>query len=69
MHNASVLAYADDITLIPPSMTGLRKMSTICEQYGSEYDILFNGSKNYHGILNSNNVIQSDWSKKIGTFT
>ena len=26
-------------------MTGLRKMSSICEQYASEYDILFNGSK------------------------
>ena len=34
-----------DITLISPSMTGLRKMSSICEQYASEYDILFNGSK------------------------
>ena len=27
-------------------MTGLRKMSSICEQYASEYDILFNRSKN-----------------------
>ena len=33
------------ITLISPSMTGLRKMSNICEQYASEYDILFNGRK------------------------
>ena len=39
------LAYADDITLISPNMTGLRKMSSICEQYASEYDILFNRSK------------------------
>ena len=44
-HYAGALAYADDITLISPSMTGLRKMSGICEQYASEYDILFNGSK------------------------
>ena len=44
-HYAGALAYADDITLISPSMTGLRKMSDICEQYASEYDILFNGSK------------------------
>ena len=44
-HYACALAYADDITLISPSMTGLRKMSSICEQYASEYDILFNGSK------------------------
>ena len=26
-------------------MAGLRKMSSICEQCASEYDILFNGSK------------------------
>ena len=44
-HYAGALAYADDITLMSPSMTGLRKMSSICEQYASEYDILFNGSK------------------------
>ena len=44
-HYAGALAYADDVTLISPSMTGLKKMSSICEQYASEYDILFNGSK------------------------
>ena len=44
-HYAGALAYADDITLKSPSMTGLRKMSSICEQYASEYDILFNRSK------------------------
>ena len=44
-HYAGALAYAGDITLISPSMTGSRKMSSICEQYASEYDILFNGSK------------------------
>ena len=43
-HYAGALAYADDITLISPSMTGLRKMSSICEQYASEYDSLFNRS-------------------------
>ena len=44
-HYAGALAYADDITLISPSMTGLRKMSSICEQFASEFDILFNRSK------------------------
>ena len=44
-HYAGALAYADDITLISPSMTGFKKMSSICEQYASDYDILFNGSK------------------------
>ena len=44
-HYAGALAYADDITLISPNITGLRKKSSICEQYASAYNILFNGSK------------------------
>ena len=44
-HYDGDLAFADDTTLLSPSMTGLRKISSICEQYASEYDILFNGSK------------------------
>ena len=42
-HYPGALACADDIKLISPSMTGLRKMN--CEQYASDYDILFNRSK------------------------
>ena len=45
-HYAGALAYADDITLILPSMTGLRKMSSICELYASVNNILFSGSNN-----------------------
>ena len=44
-HYAGALAYADDIALISPSMTDLRKMSSICKQYASESDVLLNGSK------------------------
>ena len=45
-HYAGTFAYADDITLMLQIMTGLRKMSCICEQYASEYDILFNEFNN-----------------------
>ena len=48
-HYAGAPAHADDITLMSPSMTGLRRMGSICEHYASEYDILFNGSK--HKLL------------------
>ena len=44
-HYAGAIAYADDITLISPGINDLRKISSICEQYASEYDILFNGRK------------------------
>lgn len=39
------LAYADDLTLICPTVYGMRKMVAICERYAEQYSILFNGSK------------------------
>ena len=39
------LAYADDITLLAPCKFALSIMIDVCEQYASEFDILFNGSK------------------------
>ena len=42
-HCVGALACANDI--ISPSMTGLRKMSSICEHYASGDHILFSGSK------------------------
>jgi len=32
-HFVSVLIYADDIVLVAPSATALRKISSICEDY------------------------------------
>ena len=39
------LAYADDIVLIAPTATALRKLLAICGDYASEYCISFNASK------------------------
>ena len=39
------LAYADDITLLSPSMSGLRTLSTVCEEYETEFDVTFKGKK------------------------
>lgn len=39
------LAYADDIVLLAPSASALRKMLVICDQYANEYSISFNASK------------------------
>ncbi len=44
-HFVGALAYADDITLVSPSRTGLCTLIQICEQYASEFDIVFNGKK------------------------
>jgi len=38
-------AYADDIVLVSPSATGMRKQPRICDSYAAEYSISFNASK------------------------
>ena len=39
------LAYADDLTLISPTVQGLQSMITLCEKFGLEYSIKFNDEK------------------------
>jgi exonuclease III len=39
------LSFADDLTLLCPTLTGLRKMVKICEDYANSYYIKFNGTK------------------------
>ena len=40
------LTYADDLTLVSPSISSLKIMIDVSEQYAKEFDILFNDSKN-----------------------
>ena len=39
------LMYADDLVILSPSAKGLRKLLKICEVYGIEFDIKYNGNK------------------------
>ena len=39
------LGYADDVTLMSPSIRGLKQMVHICETFAAEYDIKFNEKK------------------------
>ena len=39
------LSYADDITLISPSIRGLNKMINICSDFADDYHITFNNTK------------------------
>ena len=39
------LSYADDMTLLCPTVTGLQKMIKTCEIYGAEYDVIYNATK------------------------
>ena len=39
------LSFADDLTLVCPTLSGLKKMVKICEDYAAEYYVKFNGAK------------------------
>ena len=39
------LAYADDITLLCPSLHGLQEMINICADFGTDYHVTFNDKK------------------------
>ena len=39
------LAYADDIVLIAPNPSAMRKLLVFCDAYAAEYDIVFNADK------------------------
>ena len=44
-HFVGALAYADGVTLVAPSRSGIHTLINVCEQFARDYDITFNGSK------------------------
>ena len=67
-----VFGYADDLSLLCPSFTGIKEMLNICEKYARKYDILFNATKNqllyFRKDGNNDNVqpgLSMDTGKKI----
>ena len=42
---ANNLSYADDMTLLCPSIKGLQHLLCICEEYGKDNDIIYNSEK------------------------
>ncbi len=47
IHFISSLAFADDLNLLAPTLSGLKKIIDVCEKYGKEFNIKFNGSKSH----------------------
>ena len=65
IHYVGALGFADDITLICPTVYGLKLMINICEQFAEEYDLTFNGSKSQLLIFNKNKSHTPDPCIKI----
>ena len=51
-----VYCYADDISLLSPSITGLREMLKICELYAEKHDIIFNAGESQLLSFNSRSM-------------
>jgi len=39
------LAYADDIVLLAPTPSVMRRLLRICDQYGRQFSVMFNAAK------------------------
>ena len=48
------LAYADDIVILAPTPSALRKMLSICDSFAADYDILFNPDKSKFLVIAAN---------------
>ena len=58
-----VFGYADDLTLLCPTLSGLQEMLNVCKDFAKDYNILFNVSKSkrmYFGknYLNCENLLK-----------
>ena len=54
-HFVGALSYADDITLLSPSLQGLKYMVNICEEYGKEFHVTFNDKKTTGMVFGASN--------------
>ena len=50
-HYTGSLGYADDLTLLAPTLSGLQVLIKICERYADEFDIKFNGAKSVYMVF------------------
>jgi hypothetical protein len=57
------IAYADDIVLICPTPTAMRKLLIICDTFASKYDIVFNADKSKFFI-----VVPARWRNLCDSF-
>ena len=64
-HYFGALGYADDLTLLSPSVTGLREMLKICEGFADEYSVKYNAEKTVC-VLFSKRVVHKPAVKLCG---
>ena len=59
------LGFADDLILMCPSESGIRKMLKICEEYAEEHNLIFNGAKSKLLIFSPQKTFEEDPKLKL----
>ena len=54
-HYTGCIGYADDLTLLTPTRSGLKVLIDICEKYAHEYCVNLNGTKSRYLIFRGRN--------------
>jgi len=54
------VAYADDVCLMVLSSLAVRKMLTLCVDFGQEYNVKFNSSKSQLTVCSKDNIVVDD---------
>ena len=57
---AGAFAYADDITILSPSVLALKYMADICNNYATRYDVKFNAKKSSLIIFKCDSSVPPD---------
>ena len=47
------MMYADDLCIFLPSVTGLRKLTDCCAEYGNMFDITYNANKSFCMVIDN----------------
>ena len=66
-HFLGALAYADDIVLLAPTPTAMRKLLSVCDEFAKDFHILFNAGKSkcilfpssHYGGINQSSILPS----------
>ena len=60
-----VFGYADDLSLLCPSLEGLKEMLFLCEQNAIDYKIMFNSKKSKFMCFQKNSDMTTDFNNCI----
>ena len=47
------MMYADDLCVFSPSVSGLRKLTDCCAEYGNMFDITYNANKSFCMVIDN----------------